>query len=182
MGLIDRLVEEWPVIAAAPYSFWLLMLAILVAAAGLAHLWNRREMSAIKAEKASADATTKLTEKERDVYKSEAENYKKDLEKANKLSGPSQLAPVSYGNTEVREAFVQVSSMPIGKITIYGTPSEWTDEDIGRFAAFTRLQEAGLAKIEQTTQPNASVVSGTSTAFEYANTPLPLRAATKKNV
>lgn len=60
MALWDHLAAEWPMISAAPYSFWILLLAILVAAVSGAHLWSRREMNAIKAEKASADAPAKL--------------------------------------------------------------------------------------------------------------------------
>jgi hypothetical protein len=168
MGLIDRLVAEWPVISSAPFTHWLVLLAILIAAAGFAHLWNRREMSALNAESRLKDA--RLTE-----LRTENERLGSEVTKKGERSQP---IPVQYGSDTVKTAFLEIRK-PDRSVTFFGAPADWSKRDISRFAAFTRLQEAGLAKIEQMTLPRRSVVSGTSAAFDYAETPLPLRAATK---
>jgi len=110
MGLAERLGMEWPLILAAPYSHWLMLLAILVAAAVGAHLWNRREMKAVKAEKDNAESATKLAERQRDVYKDEAANYQKKLQETHAVSGPTAALPISYGNAAVRDAYLTYGS------------------------------------------------------------------------
>jgi len=169
MALLDRLEQEWPLILAAPYTHWLLLLAILGAAVWIAHLWNRREMKAIKAE-------GNLKDERIAGLKTENEKLSKEIEKKGKTSTP---IPVEYGSASIQDAFLEIRT-PGHAITFYGTPKDWSARDITRFAAFTRLQETGLAKIENLTIPTvSSVVSGTSAAFEYANTPLPVKEENK---
>ena len=167
MGLAERLVMEWPVIVAAPYSFGLMVLAILVAAVLGAHLWNRREINATKAEKQAAEAATKLAEKQRDIYKDEAANYQNKLKETHTISGPQASFPVSFGNETVKSVYAAITqAQPTpGRLIFYGNEAQWSDPERARFAAAQRLKQEGLADFSTGTG-GSTVVSGTSTAFE----------------
>lgn len=175
MWPFDRFVSEWPVISAAPTIFFFLAIAIFGVAFGIAHLWTRREMNALKAEMNALRVNEKVQETRIGDLKDENKSLAAALEKQG-----SAPAAVVYGNTSVQAAFLEISQ-PGQLIKFYGVPADWDDQGLDKFARFMRLKEAGLAKIEQTTQPNTTVISGTSAAFDYANTPLPLRAAAKKS-
>ena len=163
MALLDRLAAEWPLISAAPYTFSLVLLATLMLAAWGAHLWNRREMNAIKAEKQSADAATKLAEKQRDVYKDESDNYRRELEKTKTV--PATALPVILGNAAVKAAFANVSTAPMEPVIFYGNEAQWSDPELTRYAAYQRLQKEGLVEMTPKS-PDSTVVHGTSAALK----------------
>ena len=164
MALLDRLAAEWPLISAAPYTFLLVLLAILILAAWGAHLWNRREMSAIKAEKQSADAAARLAEKQRDVYKDESDNYRKELDKT-KIAMPAAALPVMLGNAAVKSAFANVSTAPMEPVIFYGNQAQWSDPQLTKYAAYQRLQKEGLVEMTPKS-PDSTVVHGTSAALK----------------
>lgn len=109
-------------------------------------------------------STIKLQEKQIENLKDENDSLTKALSNSNALSGPVEAVPVNFGNTSVQSAYVEIIKQPAQTIKIYGQPSQWTDEQISKIAAFTRLQEAGLVKVEHPTS-SATTVASTSAAF-----------------
>src|SRR5213592_2174794 len=98
MWPVDQIRAEWlelkPMIAVAPMTFLLLCIALL-AIGFVASSWlGLREKKALKAEKDSAEAATTLAEKGRDIYKVEADNYRKKLDEVHAVSAPTQAFPV----------------------------------------------------------------------------------------
>jgi hypothetical protein len=98
-----------------------------------------------------------LLEKRIEILKDENTALRRDLENSKTISGPASVVPVMYGNAAVQNAAVEIKA---GAVTFYGPPEQWTDSQISRFAAFTRLQESGAAKIE-VTAPSTSTVTAT---------------------
>ena len=95
------------------------------------------------------------------------ENKRLASELEKRGSAPAQILPVMYGNATVKSAFLEIAE-PGRSVKLLGFPSEWSDIDLARVAAFMRLREVGLAKIESTS-PNTSVVSGTAASASYAS-------------
>jgi len=162
MELFERLVAEWSVIAAAPITFVVLLITIFVAAFMLARLLERREKEATKAE-------MKLQDRRIDGYKTELEGLTKALTE-HQAPGPSKLIPVNFGNSTTRDAFVEITTQPAHTIKFYGPPSRSSDDQIERFAAFARLQEAGLANVQQSaglTRTITSTSTGSTLRSDY---------------
>src|SRR5712691_7436822 len=98
----------------------------------------------------------------RDGYRTEVEAPSRALS-ARHAPGPSQLMPVNFGNSATRDAFVEITRQPAHSVKFYGAPSEWSEEQIKKFAAFARLQEAGLANVQQSAGLTTTTITSTST-------------------
>lgn len=152
---------EGRVIFDAPFVFGIAAIAIVWGTFRFATWWYGRDIktheTTIGGLKTSHEAAIKLLEKQIEILKDENAALRRDLEKGKQISGPSVYAPLMYGNAAVQSAAVEIKD---GSVTFYGAPEQWTDSQISRFAAFTRLQDAGIARIT-VTNPSTSTVSPT---------------------
>lgn len=172
--LLSRIRENWDVISAT----FPLSLIILVALAGLGcwltfKLTTSFHAQAVKNAESARDAAEErrmLAEERRDLYKTESENaekqiqaLQKELEKSRMPVSvprvPTELAPVIYGNAAVQNVYLTVSSATRSEVRV-------TSDDHARFAALTRLLDAGMLQVKVKT-PQYTVVEGTRAASDW---------------
>jgi len=111
-------------------------------------------MNAVRAEMNLMRAEGKL-------YKEESERLAKALTESKKTIPPQRLL-IEFGSPAVERAFFEIQQNPNKTVKLYGDISHWRDEEIAKLAAYKRLEDAGLAKIERHT--NTTSVSSTSVA------------------
>lgn len=102
-------------------------------------------------------AAMELQQQRNEILKDENDALKRELEQGKSLSGPASMIPVNYGNATVQNAVAEIRA---GAVTFYGTPDQWSEPNIKKFAAMTHLQDAGLAKIDITEQPTTATATG----------------------
>ena len=161
MWPFDRIASEWPIlkpmIAAAPWSVALLILAALAVGFGVASFLARRERNAMAAEKRLADAINAQ-------LKDEAERISKELTALQKTPEPPAVAEVRHAGPQIVQALYEIEEKKT--IRFYGAPSQWGETEINKFAQFTRLRDMGAVRFEQHTIPQHTTVTSTSTSAE----------------
>lgn len=164
MALIERLFGEWSVIADAPYTHWLLFLAVLLAAVGGASLWYRkqladaaREVAATKAEKALAEAVGKQ-------LKEESANLSTELTALKQSPAPSAFNQIAHSSTAVLNTLFEIEEKKTTRF-MGSTLADFSPEQLNKFAQFSRLRDAGAVHIHGASQ-GSTVVTSTSTASE----------------
>jgi hypothetical protein len=172
-GLVNLLAAEWRVIADAPITLApitlvvivLAIVAIVAIAAKFSSWWHGREINALVREKDTLNAFIKLKDTQIENLMTETARLTEELAKSNKNALLPVLAPVVYGNREIRDVFMEIARPRGPAIKLLGGPEKWSDEQIQEVAAAFRLQEAGLAKVEQWTNPTSLTVSSTALAL-----------------
>lgn len=162
MALLERLVGEWPVIAAAPYTHWLLLLAILVAATGAAHFWNRRQIADAHSSAKSAEAHRLFTEAQNKELKEEAEKMAKRIAELEKKPALSSVERIGFTSTLMQATMLEI--VRTEQVKFHVPIPEQSEADRTRFALFTRAQELGAARIEATPPSTNTVTAAVSVA------------------
>lgn len=154
IALAERLGMEWPTIAAAPYTHWLLLLLILVVATGMAHFWNKKQID-------DANSARDLAKDRRDEAEAKNKELKEETEKLAKtiaeLTQKAALTPaerLGFTSTVMQETVLEVVKTETHQLKFYGqVPAE-------NLALYTRAQELGVARIDRS-PPTATTVTAT---------------------
>lgn len=155
LSLFDRLAMEWPLIAAAPYTHGLLLLAILFAATGLAHLWNKNQIDNAKSARDAANDHRAFAEANNKELKEENERQAKKIAELTQVPALSPAERIGFTSTDMQQAIVQIFvRTPTIPNSIVGLPQK----QIEQIAGYTRMAELGAAKIEVNSPTTSSVV------------------------
>jgi hypothetical protein len=161
-AFIEWMAKEGRVIWDAPVTFGLAVLLVVGICAKVFSFLYRHQIKNLTETTNNQRSVINLVEKERDGYKAEAENYIKEIEKFQTTPVPRAALPIMHGNNAIGFAFGQVTSAPTHTVTIKGAPK--SSNDYEKIAAFMRLQELGLVKIEYP-KMGTTVVTSTSAAL-----------------
>lgn len=143
---IEYLAKEGSVILGAPVIFLVFLIGITLLLSKLFSWWNYREINALKATVENLKAVIQMDSARIDGLKTEAENLRNALEEPS-IAGSTKLAPVMYGNSAIRTAFQEVTEHPVTLYTF--TPSLQSKDSPERLAAYKRLEETGLVKVQE---------------------------------
>src|SRR5258708_10329125 len=155
MALLDRLAREWPLIAAAPYTHWLVLLAIFVAAIGLAHLWDRKQVDDAKSARDAANDHRAFAEAKNKELKEESERQAKKIAELTSVSELSPAQRLGFTSAAMQQAIIPIFvSTPTIPNSIVGLPQQ----QIEQIASYTRMVDLGAAKIEVSSPTTSSVV------------------------
>ena len=147
---IEVLSKEWDVISGAPISFLLAVIAVAGVIALVLSKWHARVQEALKAE-------NHLLEQKNKELQTEADGLSKELEGIRRKPQPRE----GFGSEEMKSAITEI--ITTHSIKFLGSPIEWSDEQLNKFALFTLLHEAGHAQIQQYNVPPQATVLGTAT-------------------
>ena len=164
------LAGEQEVILSAPWTMgFSLLLAIAITIKVMKLLYGRdldSQRTTIEGLITTHGAAMQLEEKRHEILRDENAALQKELEKKNAIAGPAAAIPVNFGNTAVQSAAAEIKRD--GSVTFYGNPDQWTQEQIGKFAAYSHLREHDLVTIVNSNAPTTSTVTGTATLSAIA--------------
>lgn len=138
MWPFKQIAEEWASIATAPTTYVLTALAIGIIAFGVSWLWHRRQI-------ANANGSAKVHEATIGFLRAEADRMSKEITDLKKSPQPSEYNHALYGSPKVQEALLEIEEKKTMRFS--GKPADWTPAQIEKFAALTRLQDAGAVDI-----------------------------------
>ncbi|SRR6266699_1048799 len=143
---IEYLVKEGAVIGGAPLTFLVFFIGAALLLSKFLSWWHRREIDGFKSTVENLRSHVQLCNARIDGLKTEADNLRNALEKT-QIAGSSALAPVMYGNSTIRAAFQELTTHPVMLYTF--TPPISSKDSPERLAAYKRLEETGLVKIQE---------------------------------
>jgi hypothetical protein len=156
MDLWKQLAMEWPLIVAAPYTHWLFLLAILFAATGLAHFWNRKQVDDAKSARDAANDHRSFAEAKNKELKEENERQAKEIADLKKVPALSPAQRLEFTSADMQQAIV-----PIFGIKTITIPNSVVGQPLGemeRIVYYNRMAELGAARIEANSPTTSSVV------------------------
>ena len=160
MWPFDQFIKEWPAIMAAPTIYGFFVFAAFAIAFGIVRVFSKREKNILKADNNLKDARI-------GQLKEETERMAKKIAELENMPEPPAFNHALYGSTLVKATLFEIEEKKTTRFS--GPPSDWTPEQINKFAAFDRLKDAGAVNIKIYGSPmQNTVVTSTATASDMS--------------
>jgi len=147
---------EWPLITAAPYTHWLLLLAILVTATYLAHLWNRKQVGDAKSGRDAANDHRAFAEAKNKELKEENERQAKEIAGFRQVPVLTPAERLGFTSAAMQQAIIPI--FDIKTLTIPNSIVGLPVNEMEKIMFYKRMEELGAAKIEVNSPTSSSVV------------------------
>lgn len=161
MDLVQRLAKEWAVIAGAPISFALAVLAVGAIVYFVVQLINKAEKDGIKAQRDALKDQKDLAEATSKQLKEESDRLAKELIILKKSSVPPSYEQIADGGPQMVQTLFEIEEKKTTRIV--GA----SQEQINKLALYHRLSEAGAVTLYMYgVSPQTTIVTSTAAATD----------------